>query len=113
MPPELKNILEDLCTWAEKEKSINRVYLFGSYARNEAGPKSDLDIAIEINPNEEEQDVFSIWVDQHPMYLNALSQMIPVDVHLELLDNGYTKRIQNAVDTDGRLVYERKSKASG
>ena len=36
-----------------RQKGVNHVALFGSYARGQQGPFSDIDILIELNPNSE------------------------------------------------------------
>ena len=36
-----------------RQKGVNHVALFGSYARGQQGPFSDIDILIELNPNDE------------------------------------------------------------
>lgn len=39
---------EKLAQWASTKPSIKVIYVFGSYARNEARPDSDLDLAFEF-----------------------------------------------------------------
>ena len=41
-----------------RQKGVNHVALFGSYARGQQRPFSDIDILIELNPNDE-IDIFS------------------------------------------------------
>jgi len=41
--------LEKLRKFCES-RGINTMYLFGSYARNEATPSSDMDLLVEFNP---------------------------------------------------------------
>jgi predicted nucleotidyltransferase len=43
---------EALCAWAQRTRSIAALYVFGSYARDEATDTSDLDIALELAPDD-------------------------------------------------------------
>jgi hypothetical protein len=38
-------VVEALCAWAERTPEVQRVYVFGSRARGDFRPDSDLDIA--------------------------------------------------------------------
>ena len=45
MQENIKKIVQDYF----KDKPVNRVYLFGSYARGDAGEDSDVDLIVEID----------------------------------------------------------------
>jgi uncharacterized protein len=53
-------ILTSLRKNGEKLRSlgVRRIGLFGSFARNEAGPESDIDLLVEFVPNEKTFDNF-------------------------------------------------------
>ena len=47
---------EALCAWAERTRSVMTLCVFGSYARGEATDGTDLDIALELVPDDGEVD---------------------------------------------------------
>jgi predicted nucleotidyltransferase len=47
---------EALCAWAQRTRPVAALYVFGSYARGEATETSDLDIALELAPDDREAD---------------------------------------------------------
>ncbi|HFU3984889.1 TPA: nucleotidyltransferase family protein [Streptococcus suis] len=62
---------------AEKYK-LNKVYLFGSYARNEADEKSDVDLAVEMASD----DYFSVYCD----YMEIFGDLVDVLPMSTILD---------------------------
>ena len=54
---ELLAKLRELKPWLEEQGIVN-VRLFGSYARDEAGPDSDVDLLVESAPGEKSFDRF-------------------------------------------------------
>jgi predicted nucleotidyltransferase len=77
---------------------VLRAYVFGSYARNESTPESDLDFLLELD---EEANLFQLVA----IKLN-LEQLFnrPVDV---ITTNSISPRLKNYIDNDKVLVYER------
>lgn len=47
---DVKRITESVARTARLNSKIRKVYLFGSYARGEAGPESDIDLSLETEP---------------------------------------------------------------
>jgi predicted nucleotidyltransferase len=45
---------EMLANWAETKPTIKALYVFGSYARGEARPGSDLDLAVDVDNDDAE-----------------------------------------------------------
>ena len=41
---EIRSELQEIC----KDSSVNRIWIFGSYARNEADSESDLDLLVDL-----------------------------------------------------------------
>jgi predicted nucleotidyltransferase len=54
-PPDLADVLRRLrgCETALREKGVSALWLFGSVARGEATPESDVDVAAEFSPGAE------------------------------------------------------------
>ena len=79
---------------------MNRAFLFGSVARNEEQPDSDIDILIEIDEN-----VRMGLVKFISMQLD-LEEMFHKKVDL-LEEGGVSKYIKPNIDREKKLVYEK------
>ena len=85
-------IREAVAGWAVTEPLIRRLYLYGSRAKGTARPDSDIDLAVlfRLDPSitaEQAGDMFQArfftWADHSPRWLDALSNLFDVPVHLE------------------------------
>jgi len=81
------------------DKPIKKAYLFGSYARNEAGQDSDIDILVELDHTQ-------------PIGMNFFAYQIELQALLktkvDLISNeGLSKYIKPQIDMDKILIYER------
>lgn len=71
-------ILQKLTTFQHetKEFSVKNLYLFGSYAREEAGEQSDVDILVEFEPQA------GIGLFEFARLRRRLSELLGIDVDL-------------------------------
>ena len=72
-----------------------RVVLFGSRARGDAGPKSDIDIAVEGC------DDFAAFLDDVQEHLWSLLELDVVN-----LDNPIAPELRESISRDGETIYE-------
>ena len=85
-----------------KDQPVKRAYLFGSYARGEATPQSDIDILLEMNPNLaplESGDVKLNLSTQLPKILNCKVDIIDQ----QYLTNSY---LIETIESEKILFYE-------
>ena len=73
-----------------KRFGVNRIGLFGSYARNEQSDKSDIDILVDFVPEEETFDNFMALYD----YLEKLFKNQKVEV---VTTNGLSPHIGKSI----------------
>ena len=78
-----------------REHGVRRVTLFGSRARGTAGPKSDIDIAVEGC-----DDIISFELD----VTERLWSLLSVDV--VDLDSGVAPELMSRIQREGRPIYE-------
>tara|TARA_R110001606_G_scaffold54703_1_gene133972 strand:- start:1279 stop:1608 length:330 start_codon:yes stop_codon:yes gene_type:complete len=99
---------EKIIAWASERRAVRRVYLFGSRARGNHRPDSDVDLAIEmLGKNlEARYGSWMFWDDENK---KGRRLILPYPVQLEWYDpEDVTLEIVGpAVRTDGILVYER------
>lgn len=84
---QLKDKREEILAIAAKHGAFN-VRLFGSAARGEAGPDSDIDILVELEPGRTLLD--------HGALLLALQDLLERDVDV-VTENGLKPRIKDKV----------------
>lgn len=89
--------------WAARHSEIRKVWLFGSRARGDNGPDSDIDLGIEVEGETMgERDAtwaFAEWQDDLQLSLEVDHQLHdPADSTSEIVGPG--------VRRDGQLLYE-------
>ncbi len=79
------------------QQPVKRVYLFGSLARNEAIPQSDIDLLVELNEN---VDLFEFATMQWQLegLLNKKVDLVST--------NGISQRLRATIEQDKCLIYE-------
>ncbi|WP_020598525.1 nucleotidyltransferase family protein [Spirosoma panaciterrae] len=82
-----------------QDKPVLRAYVFGSYARNEANPESDLDLLVELDYS-------------RPVGLQFVGMKLDLEERLNktvdlVSNNGLSPRIRPFIDQDKQLIYER------
>jgi predicted nucleotidyltransferase len=81
------------------DKPVNKVFLFGSYARNEATENSDIDLLLEIDYTQKKVDLFDLydWTEDLQKLFNHKVDLIPSD--------GLSPFIAPFIETDKTLIY--------
>ncbi len=80
-----------------KTKPVLKAYLFGSYSRNEADEKSDVDILVELDYNKH------IGLGFVQMQLD-LQELLHKNIDL-VSQNGLSKHIAPYINQDKQLIY--------
>lgn len=97
------DILPIVRRWAEKEPLVLEVHLFGSFARDEAGPESDVDLAV-ITAAEGVIAPFGTFSNNRDRWTADLSADLGRTVQIEPLQFATTV-VRPAVDRDGIQVW--------
>jgi predicted nucleotidyltransferase len=82
-----------------KDKPVNKVYLFGSYARGDANEDSDVDLLVELDYSKHIGFSFYGWKDELKNHLNKKVEVVS--------EKGLSKFIGPFILKDKNLVYER------
>jgi uncharacterized protein len=92
--------LISLQTYFESQPAIQKVYLFGSFARGEAGRNSDLDLLVSLNYDQMPTglEYFQIWQE--------LETLIKRKVDF-VTEKSLSKYVQPFVELDKKLIYEK------
>lgn len=80
-------------------KPVKKAYLFGSHARNEAKPDSDIDILVELDYEKPLGMKFFSFQPELEELLNMKVDLVTTD--------GLSKYIKPLIDKDKILIYER------
>lgn len=93
----IKSEISKIC----KDSSISRVWIFGSYARNDYDEKSDLDLLIELkNPLDIERFDKILGLDVDLMTMNSFDRKKNSDLRF---NRNFVKNVEN----EKVLVYEK------
>lgn len=80
-------------------KPVKKAYVFGSYARNEATPKSDIDILVELDHTKPIGMQFFV-------FQNELEDLFSKKIDL-VTSEGLSKYVKPTIDKEKILIYER------
>lgn len=97
----VKDKLTDELVLFFEDKPVKRAFLFGSAARMESTPQSDLDILVDLD-YENGADFFAFLDMQEQL---AALTGVPVDL---VSSNGLSEFIKPIIDREKRLIYEKK-----
>jgi predicted nucleotidyltransferase len=89
----IKEVVQDYF----KDKPIKKVYLFGSYARDEANEKSDVDLLVDIDYEKKIGWQFFGWYSD-------LEKQFEKNVDV-VSSNGLSKHIASFIHGDKMLIY--------
>lgn len=78
MEIQIQNFLNFFVTYAQKELNPKTIFLFGSRARGDARPDSDIDIAIEFDEFSQKHAWERFWLD--------MDYYAPILLKLDLID---------------------------
>ena len=94
---EIRSALVEIC----KDSSVNRIWLFGSYARNEADAESDIDLIVDLD-RALDIEIFDFidGVKLDTLPLKSFDRKRQSDLL-------FNKRFVDRVDRERILVYEK------
>lgn len=94
---EIRSELQEIC----KDSSVRRIWLFGSYARNEADSESDIDLIVDLDRALDIEIFDSInGVKLDTLSLKSFDRKRQSDLR-------FNKRFVDRVDRERILVYEK------
>lgn len=94
---EIRSELQEIC----KDSSVSRIWIFGSYARNEADSESDLDLLVDLEKAldiERFDSIRDVKIDL--MSLSLFNRKMQSDLR-------FNKSFVERVDKEKILVYEK------
>ena len=99
--------LDAIVEWGRKRESVKRIWLFGSRAKGISTQTSDLDIAVELNPDDGE--CLAEWVLNAKKWKQEIQEVVgdaPV-IDLQFVDEVTDDIVWPAVQDHGRLLFDR------
>ena len=99
--PKLNNVMQTIEDALQKEQGVLFCYLFGSFARGNAIPKSDVDVALYLS-GEKQQDFFQMRLS----LIEKLTRALGKEVDVVVLNTAFPF-LKYAVLKEGILVFER------
>ena len=110
---EISNVVDGVINRFEWGKKVVKIGVFGSFARNEVGYNSDLDLLINYTPNKKCSDAELLeLIKQQIAFESGLSKAFsPIELSIvdsEALDYEENKLIKDGIYRDVIWFYEQK-----
>lgn len=106
--PEEQDVLVQ---WARAKPLVGKLFIFGSRARGDHRPDSDIDIAIELDMSADvgvdDSGGLATWMFEADGWEKELASLLPYKVDLEWFRGHDTPTIQNGIDQSSILVYQK------
>jgi predicted nucleotidyltransferase len=103
---ELRPAAQAWVGWATTKPFIRRLWIFGSRARGQGRPDSDLNVAVEIDPVGTDENAYTSFVHDAGNWRAELQPLLTYNLHLKWYDQS-NQPVWNGVNSDGIPVYER------
>ena len=108
---EMSQVARMISTWAQEKPLVKRAYIFGSRVRGDHRPDSDIDIAVELDP-----DMFrgvdgsggrATWMFETDGWKEELEKLLALKVQLERYHPDQTPTVGKGLARSSQLVYEK------
>jgi predicted nucleotidyltransferase len=96
-----------LNAWASSRPAVRRVWVFGSRARGQERPDSDIDVAVEHDALPGDADAFTTAMFELDTWRKELAPRLSAPLDLQSYIPGITPTIQAGLDESSVLVYDR------
>jgi len=103
---DLDSIKDVLREWASSNDYIKRVYIYGSRARSDYRDDSDLDVAVEIVPRENDGNAFAVFAVDSSEWINQLQPKLSYKLHLKGRYGDDSPYVEAGIERSSILVYE-------
>lgn len=112
---DIAGIHQILSSWATSKPLVDLVWIFGSRARGNHRPDSDLDIAIQLDLSAadgvDESGGLATWMLDTGGWEEELAALLPFTIDLEQYRGDATPTIRRALATSSQLVYTKRAVA--
>lgn len=109
MSRDLERAAAVLRAWAKTTPSVRHVYLYGSRISGESRSESDLDVAIDLDPQPSDRNPMATFSSQARQWGAQLKGRTPFELDIQILDANNTPQVRRGVESTGVLIYVRAS----
>jgi len=104
---------EAIARWAKGKPLVNRLWVFGSRARGDQRPDSDIDIAVELDvtsiQGRDYSGGYATWSFFVREWKIELNDLLGIEIDLQYFRDHETPIIMNALNQSSVLVYKKGS----
>lgn len=105
---ERKLVCEVLAGWAHTHPEISRAIVYGSRARGDSRPDSDIDVAVELDGGNLDESLLAIWITSAGQWREELQPLLPWSLDLQWHDlAGETPTVSAKLERGHFVAYER------
>ena len=101
-----ETVVSLIAAWAESEPYVRKAFLYGSVARSENKPNSDIDVAIQLNARPGVEVELAVWSFEGDRLSESLQSLLPGPVQLEWYDPVETPTVHKGIVESSILVYD-------
>lgn len=101
---ELEDAASRIRVWAGAISMVQRVWIFGSRAKGNNKPESDLDVAIEIDATGTDSTAILLYIHNIQKWSDELQMVTAYKLDLELYDPAHVV-VYEGVNKYGILIY--------
>jgi predicted nucleotidyltransferase len=87
-----RECIERLIRWAHRHERIARLYVFGSRAREDNSPDSDLDIAVLLS-GDDQDEIDGCLICMADRWREEVRRLLPVTVDMQFTDPEEDERV--------------------
>ena len=105
MDISIDKIRDVVTDWADSHREIKRIFLFGSRARNDYTPDSDVDLALVVLGIEGENS-YTLYHFNKNVWKNELESALERSISMVYLSDNGKAEIKASIEHDCVLIYE-------
>lgn len=105
----LESDVEAIRKWAASKEFIHRIWIFGSRARSDFRPDSDLDIAVQHGPARGDANVLTTALVGPAEWKEELQSLVHHELDIQSYVAGETQKIEAGLQRSSRLIYDHKT----
>lgn len=110
---ERKLVCRVLAEWAHTHPEISRAIVYGSRARGDNRPDSDLDVAVELDGGSQDESLLAIWITSAGQWRDELQPRLSWSLDLQWHDlAGETPTVSGKLERGHFVAYTRATTAT-
>lgn len=104
--PQLAEYASKVIYWANNERLVQRIFIFGSRVRGDHTASSDIDIAIEL-PYADRDENLAHFLFEHDRWAHELSRLLGREVDVQMFEKDSNSIVYKGVSERSILAFSK------